>query len=278
MSSYCYPKGLGSGYRDIFANGRIFRTTSANVKFADSETGVASGAATTKTYPDVSLATVATGALSDKVFVLGEGHSEQISALPTTGTTARSMLVGQGTGTNMSHLVWTSTAASGITLAGAYNYVENVWFGARLTNPTTTGVASVKITGATNIIRNCVFDIGDYQTGTPALLLDGADTCRLEGCTFRSVATSDSTRPYYALQVTGTINNITMIDCTFDGGTYGFKGNSDDYAASIGSAVVGGHIIGLNLLNGARLNIANSSFYGFVADDSSDHASGGIVW
>jgi hypothetical protein len=266
------PRGLGDGYGSTWASCRPAAMTSLSVWFDSSVAAAGDGS---KNSPYSSLSA---GATSNNF--LASGHNETLTA--TIAMSTGNILCGRGSGTSMSKLRWTpavGTSASTIrcTDPGATAYIENVWFGGA-TESSFGYNGQVLMASATGllVVRNCIFDCGAYDL-SPGLYMgsSGAAFLRLEGCTFRSTATSASARPQYGLHVNASSAHVSLVDCTFDGGTYGFAGSSNGYAAHITASGV--KIQGLRLLNNARIYVVSTA-KGYVADDSADHAAAGIVW
>jgi hypothetical protein len=279
VSTAYYPNGFGSGYEDTYASARK-GLCDMEVRFADSENGLSTNSGLYKTAPIDSLANaLADIGSSDRVAVfLAEGHDERItSTLPAAGSAIVCAIIGQGSGAYMSKLTWADGLYEFDLTGAADTLFENIWFAESEFHSYM--VARILVPGDSITFRRCVFDFGDYDIcGNGNLIFNAASlNVRFEDCTFRSTATAHATIPTQAINFTAAAH-LTMIDCTFDGGTYGFGGGAGKYAMSLGATSAGGHIIGLKLLNGARVNIANSTWKGFIADDSVDNASAGIVW
>jgi hypothetical protein len=120
-------------------------------------------------------------------------------------------------------------------------------------------------------MRDCYVECGAFDGGFTVSLGGGADTFRLYRCTFVSTATSGGgPPPAAAVRNTLAVADLDIIDCVFDGGTYGWQ-----YATALDlspAAITRLRIENLTLLRGADYDI-NASTTGYVNVQS---ASGGI--
>jgi len=113
-------------------------------------------------------------------------------------------------------------------------WIEGLYF------PASTAVATSRIlVGADHVtIKDCYFECGANDTNR-ALNVQGVS--RIEGCSF--VATAS--RPAIGVEVSAPTTDVTVVDCVFDGGSYGWT----DYAFKVSSAATRVRVLGNTFTN-----------------------------
>lgn len=257
--------------------------TTGRIWYVDSQTGNASYTGKDRSYPltTIAAAVTAIGASSDHVIVCLSGHTEEIAAAITVGQ--RISIIGEGSsgGSPTVKLTLAHATANMFTVTANYCYFENIWFQSRGRAASPGAATGNHINSATadfGIVKGCRFESDQYSDGPTVSLGTGADGWRFEGCTWASVetATGATLKPDSGFRTGGAITGLTLIDCTFDGGTVGYLTSGNEpwaFDASAG-AVTPLIVDGLALLRGAdfkahassvgRINPATSTGHGRV--------------
>ena len=277
MSKWTFPRGLGSGYADCMSSANPF-VVNGQLVFIDSNTtgtGI-SGVRQQAPLPTLTAALAYYASSANGTYAFADNHSEVL--LSTVTALNHTAMLGQGSGSATAKLTWGAvTDAPMFAISTKGNLFENIWFGA-----TPAGVSNqsyrIYITADNQVFRNCIFDCGDNDIVLATVAISGGQYCRFENCLFRSTATSIATRPKEALRLLAVATtSITLIDCTFDGGTYGWNGGTGAFAAILEGTTSYIKAIGLQTINGSRISVA-TTVTGFISDNSTDNASAGVSW
>jgi hypothetical protein len=246
-----FPNGLGESSADSIAVNAPFYTT-GNVWYVNATTGTdaASPAGQNRMNPLATIGQAYTNSASGDVIVLMDGHTQTLTAKLTVAK--RLLIVGGGQSDGKPTVKLTLNAAADnlleFTVAGCE--LRNVWIEE---NAQTNTVPRVSIEGHRFRMRNCYVECGATDTGAGVYVEAGVNTAEIESCTFVSTATSRSAQPLSALQVGGSVTDLVIRECTFDGGTVGFS----RYHAIDGG---GGIVTALNMENVTFLRGADAAF------------------
>jgi hypothetical protein len=219
-----YPNGLNlagtvfeNGPATLQLDGRVY--LSGAIQWVHS-TGSNANAGTRPEQPVATLAQAVTNSAANGIIIVGEGHSESLSASQTFGSLAGLAVFGCGVGSSRPRYTCTGTVEMWAP-GGAGCWFEGFYF------PASTAAATSRITIGSDqhVIKDCYFECGASDTNR-AVRVRGIT--RIEGCSF--VATAS--RPAIGVEVDVATTDTTLVNNTFDGGSYGWT----DYACKVSGA------------------------------------------
>lgn len=244
-----YSSGLNLA-GTVFANGpatlQLSGATylSGAVQWLDTINGNNANAGTLPELPVKTLAQAVTNSATNGIIVVGEGSSESIAAGQVISLAGLKLF---GCGTGSSRPRYTCTGGATILFEVNTNggvWIEGFYFPASTAVPT----AQVSIATAGCVVKDCYFECGANDTNRSLLLTTTSATqTRIDGCSF--VATAS--RPAIGLQIASAVADTTIVNCTFDGGSYGWS----DYALKITAAALRTRIIGGTYINRSDIGI-----------------------
>lgn len=234
-----FPGGLNLA-GTVFANGpttlQLAGPTylSGSVQWLDTISGDNSNAGTLPELPVATLAQAVTNSAANGVIVIGAGSSEDLSSSQSLSLAGLSIF---GCGTGSSRPRYRCTGTVDMWSVGATGvWIEGIYF------PASTAVATsrVKANNDSLTIKDCYFECGASDTNR-ALSFSGGNACRADGCSFVVTAS----RPATGLEVVNSVTDTTIVDCVFDGGSYGWT----SYALKVSNAATRVRIINPTLTN-----------------------------
>jgi hypothetical protein len=240
------------------------------VWYVDSVTGNASYSGKDRKYPldTIANALTARGSEDDHIIVCLSTHEEEISSVMT--LSYRTTILGEGlsSGEPMATLILAGASNNIFTVSAAGCLFSNLYFKppGDAASPVAASGSFISSNQDCTMADGCYFDSDQYSDGNAVSLGAGADFCRFRNCQWKSSETStDPThKPVPAFKITGTLTNLWLEGCIFDGGAVGFddgSGNPWSFDGS-GYATVGLRVEGLTLKNGADFKThASSSGY-----------------
>lgn len=220
-----YPGGLnlaGTVFSDgpatLQLGGRVY--LSGLVQWVDTISGSNANAGNKPELPVATLAQAITNSAANGVIVVGAGSAETLSGSQTLGANTGLSIFGCGTGSSRPRYTCSGAVAM-LNLQAAGAWVEGFYF------PASTAAATSRITvGADQAtIKDCYFECGASDTNR-AVLVTGI--CRIEGCSFVVTAS----RPAIGIEVSVATSDVNVVDCVFDGGSYGWS----DYSFKVSGA------------------------------------------
>lgn len=221
-----YPNGLNLA-GTVFQNGpatlQLDGATylSGAVQWLDTIDGDNANAGTRPELPVATFAQAVTNSAANGVIIIGEGSSESLGVSQTINLAGLSIF-GCGTGSSRPRYTCSSGTIEMWVASGAGIWIEGFYFPASSGNATD----RVSFTGANGVLKDCYFECGTNDA-TYSLNI-AANSCRVDGCSFVTTAS----RPAVGLAVTSAVTDTTVVDCTFDGGSYGWS----DYAFKVSAA------------------------------------------
>ena len=219
---------------------------SGNVQWLDTIDGDNANAGTLPNLPVATFAQAVTNSAANGIIVIGEGSAETLTGSQAISLAGLSIF---GCGVGSSRPRYTCAGAVDMWDVGAAGiWIEGIYFPASTAVPT----SRVKSNNDSFVMKDCYFECGANDT-TRALYMFGGNGSRVEGCSF--VVTAE--RPAIGLHVPNAINDLTVVGCTFDGGSYGWT----DYALKVAQAALRVRIIDPTM--------ANHSNIGFTVTGSS---------
>lgn len=243
----------------VFANGpetlqRAGATfLSGNVQWLDTISGNDANAGSLPELPVKTLAQAVTNSAANGVIVIGAGSAESLGSSQSIALAGLSIF-GCGTGSSRPRYTCTGTVDMwNVSAAGVW--IENIYF------PASTAVATSRIkSGAdSQVYKDCYFECGASDTNR-ALNFFGGNGCRAIGCSFVTTAS----RPAVGLEISNSVNDLTIEDCTFDGGSYGWT----DYALKVSNGALRVRILGGTYINRSDIGftVTGSSYQLFGID------------
>ncbi len=238
-----YPGGLNlsgtvfaSPPSDLDVDGAYL---SGLVQFLDTVSGSNANSGAIPELPVATLAQAVTNSAANGLILIGEGSSESLSASQVVNL-AGLYIAGCGTGSTRPRYTCTGTVDM-LSLTAAGIVIDNLYF------PQSTAVATSRIayTAANGEVRNCYFECGASDTNRALRVHTGANSTRVEACTFLATAS----RPAIGLEVSAAVTDTTLVDLTFDGGSYGWT----DYALKVSAAGTRVRTRGVTLVRRSRL-------------------------
>ena len=253
-----YSSGLNLA-GTVFANGpstlQLAGATylSGLVQWLDTINGDDSNAGSLPELPVKTLAQAITNSAANGVIVIGAGSSESLASSQTIAVAGLSIF---GCGTGSSRPRYTCTGAVDMWAGGAAGlWIENIYFPAS----TAASTSRVKFNNDSCVIKDCYFECGTNDT-TTSLSMTSGNGCRVEGCSFVVTAS----RPAIGLKVVNSITDTTIVDCVFDGGSYGWT----DYALKVANAATRVRIINPTMTNRSDVgfSVTGSSYQLYGVD------------
>lgn len=248
MPGNLYANGIGGTLGDQLVTRKPLYMSGA-VWYVDSTNGTdaAAPAGKNRGKPLKTLGQAVTNASNDDIIVLFDGFAETFTAAVT--LSKRLLIIGEGSsgGKPTCKLTLNAAAANLFTITSDGVELRNLWIEE---NSQTNATARIDIGSAGGVrIVGCYIECGANDTGPALEISDAAgDYARIENTTFISTATAADSQPLEAMKVSAAASFLSIVDSTFDDGTYGF---SNVYALNIASTVEGLRIENLSLLNGA---------------------------
>lgn len=244
----------------VFANGpttlQLDGATylSGLVQWLDTINGNDANAGSLPELPVKTLAQAVTNSAANGVIVIGAGSSESLSSSQALSVAGLSIF---GCGTGSSRPRYTCTGTVDMWSVGATGvWIEGIYF------PASTAVATsrIKANNDSLTVKDCYFECGANDT-TRALSFSGGNACVADGCSFVVTAS----RPAIGLQVVNSITDATIVDCVFDGGSYGWT----DYALKVANGATRVRIINPTMTNHSRIGftVTGSSYQLFGVDE-----------
>jgi len=199
-------------------------TLSGAVQFLDTINGNDASAGTTPFLAVKTFAQALTNSAANGLIIIGEGSAETLSGSQALSLAGLS-IIGCGSGSTRPRYTC-SGAVVFFNVSGTGFYLENLYFPASTAAPT----ARIDLTAGGGYVKDCYFECGASDTNRTIRVPAGGTNARLEGCTFAVTAS----RPAIAVELSGATNDVWAVDCTFDGGSYGWS----DYAFKISAAAL----------------------------------------
>jgi hypothetical protein len=212
----------------VFANGPASLTRVGGVFFSgaiqwlSSTTGNDANAGTLPELPVATLAQAVTNSAANGIIVIGSGHTQTLSGSQSLAL-ANLSIFGCGTGSSRPRFTC-SGAIDLLAVSAAGTWIEGLYF------PASTAAATDRIglAAANCTVKDCYFECGASDTNRALRIHTGANSARAEGCSFVATAL----RPAIGLEVSAAVTDPTIVDCFFDGGSYGWT----DYALKVSAA------------------------------------------
>lgn len=235
-----YPGGLNLA-GTVFANGpatlQLAGPTyfSGGIQWLDTISGNNTNAGTLPELPVATLAQAVTNSAANGIIVIGAGSSESLSGSQSLALAGLSIF---GCGTGSSRPRYTCTGVVDMFAASAAGvWIEGIYF------PASTAAATDRIglQAANATVKDCYFECGANDTNRALRIHTGANSTRVEGCSFVTTAS----RPAIGLEISAAVSDSTLVNCTFDGGSYGWS----DYALKISAAATRTRIFSPTLTN-----------------------------
>lgn len=234
-----YPNGLNLA-GTVFANGPATLQLagpaylSGSVQWLDTINGNDANAGSLPELPVKTLAQAVTNSAANGVIVIGAGSSESLSSSQTIALAGLSIF-GCGTGSSRPRYTCTGTVNMW-NLSAAGIWVEGFYF------PASTAVATSRVISAADnqVVKDCYFECGTNDTNR-ALNFSGGNNCKADGCSFVVTAS----RPAIGIQIPNAVTDTTIVNCTLDGGSYGWS----DYALKVSGAALRTRVINPTLAN-----------------------------
>jgi uncharacterized protein YuzE len=252
------PNGLGQALGNSIAVNTPFYTT-GYVWYVHAEDGEDSDGITGQSAqrPLATLAQAQTNASDGDVIVLMDGHEESINSL---AITKRLLIVGGGqSGGRPTVKVTPTTNADALEITADGVELRNIWFEEQAVSSSAS--ANLIINASRVRVVDCYFETGIYDSA--GVSIQGTESSvELEGCTFVSTSTDPDELPDQAVELTGTITDLRIRDCVFDGGTLGWSEIYAIYAAD--GTVTDLRIENVSLLRGADV-LLDADTTGYVA-------------
>lgn len=202
------------------------------------------------------------------LIVVEAGHTESISgawdgAAGRTWSSTQITLLGLGEGSTRPR--FTAAVDTTITVTGAMTRFVNLYFPA-----STVSIAAARLsvtTGAGFLLKDCAFECGASDTADTVLMSNASgDHFRAEGCTW-TVTAEGAARGFLCAAA---VDNPTLVDCTFDGSSFGWDG---DACAFTSGAPVAFQVHNLTLSNYSVFNAGITGATGFISGIEADATS-----
>ncbi len=237
-----YPGGLNltgtvfDGGPTDFELGPVW--LSGLVQFVDTISGSNVNSGAIPELPVATLAQAVTNSAANGVIVIGQGSAESLSGSQVINL-AGLWVAGCGIGSTRPRYTCTG-AVDMLSLTAAGILIENLYF------PQSTAAATSRIafTAANGEVRDCYFECGASDTNRALRVHTGANSTRVESCSFAVTAS----RPAIGLEVSAAVTDTTLVDLTFDGGSYGWS----DYALKVSAAATRVRARNLAMTNRSR--------------------------
>lgn len=242
-----YSSGLNLA-GTVFANGPATLQLSGavylsgGIQFVDTTGGGSNAnAGTLPELPVATLAQAVTNSSANGIIVIGAGSSESLSGSQSLALANLSIF---GCGTGSSRPRYTCTGAVDMfAVSGAGTWIEGIYF------PASTAAATDRIglAAANCTVKDCYFECGASDTNRALRVHTGANSTRVEGCSFVTTAQ----RPAIGLEISAAVTDAVVVNCTFDGGSYGWS----DYALKVSAAATRLRIFSPTFTNRADLGV-----------------------
>lgn len=215
-----WPSGLGGTGPDLATeNDDAF---SGIVYWVDTVNGNNANTGVERELPLLTLAQAHTNASAGDLIVIEAGSAETLTGSQALNK-ADVYIIGLGSGSNRPRYTC-GGAVSMFAASAAGVKIFNLYFPASTAVPT----ARVNCTAAEIELNGCYFECGTNDTNPTVIVGAGANSARVEDCSFVVTAS----RPSVGLSVTSTVTDLKVIGTTFDGGSYGWS----DYAWKVSAA------------------------------------------
>lgn len=236
---------FASGPTTLQRGGPVYRM--GTIQWLSSTTGDDANSGVLPELPVATLAVAVANSGANGAIIIGAGHTESLAdsggGIGQTLNLANLSIFGCGTGSTRPR--FTSTAAIdmfAVTAAGVW--IEGLYF------PASTGAAPtdrIGLAAADCTIKDCYFECGALDTNRALRVHTGANHTTVDGCSFVTTAS----RPASGLAVTAAVTDPTIVDCVFDGGSYGWTG----YALVVSAAATRIRVLGGTFSNHSDLGV-----------------------
>lgn len=215
-SPIIWPAGFaGTGIDTAIAVNDLLSASAQWVNFA---TGSDANAGTEPELPVKTTAQAVTNAAAGSPIIFAAGNAETITGTVTVNK-AGLRFIGFGTGSNRPKFTPSSGGTAMFNVTAVDVAFESLYFGAAAATPGTGGRITCAVAGLE--VNACQFDCGaNDQEGI--LLSAGADRFRIDSTVF----TATASRPTRALGFGAALTGCKVYNCTIDGATFGWAGNS----------------------------------------------------
>lgn len=209
----------------VFANGPSTLQFDGSVEFSgaiqwlDTIDGNDANAGSLPVLPVKTLAQAVTNSAANGIIVIGEGSAESLGSSQSLAL-ANLSIFGCGVGSSRPRYTCTGTVDM-FAVSGAGTWIENIYF------PASTAAATDRIglAAANCTVKDCYFECGASDTNRALRVHTGANSTRVDGCSFVTTAL----RPAIGLEVSAAVTDPVIVSCTFNGGSYGWT----DYALKV---------------------------------------------
>lgn len=261
------PKIYQSGLNlagTVFANGPATLQLGGPVYFSgaiqwvDTIDGDDANAGDKPELPVATLSQAITNSASNGIIVVGQGSSESISVGLTTGAKLGLHIFGCGIGSSRPR--YTCTGAVDMLALSNGSWLEGFYF------PASTAAATSRVytSGDVCVVKDCYFECGASDTARSLNI--SSVSCKVSGCSFVTVAE----RPAIGLQISSSVTDTLIENCTFDGGAFGWS----DYALKVSAAATHTTISGGTFANrsdiGFTITGCTYHIYGVEMDGTSN--------
>lgn len=233
---------------------------SGAIQWLDTISGSDSNAGSLPELPVATLAQAVTNSATGGIIVIGAGSSEDLSSSQSLALAGLSIF---GCGSGSSRPRYRATGVVDMfAVSGAATWIENIYF------PASTAAATDRIgLAATNCtVKDCYFECGASDTTRALRVHTSATSARVDGCSF--VATAS--RPAIGLEVSAAVTDPYIVDCVFDGGSFGWT----DYSLKVSAAATRIRIVGGSYTNrsdiGFTVTATSYQLYGIEMDGTSN--------
>lgn len=233
---------------------------SGAVQFVDTISGNNANAGNKPELPVADLTTAIANSASQGVILIGAGSAESLSGSLAINVTGLSIF---GCGTGSSRPRYTCTGAVDMfAVSGTATWIEGIYF------PASTAAATDRIglAAANCTVKDCYFECGANDTNRALRVHTGANSTRVEGCSFVTTAS----RPAIGLEVSAAVTDANIVSCTFNGGSYGWS----DYSLKVSAAATRMRMMGLTFAHqsdlGVTVTATSYSLFGINMDGTSN--------
>jgi hypothetical protein len=227
---------------------------SGAIQWLDTINGNNANAGTLPELPVQTLAQAVTNSAANGIIVIGAGSAESLVGSQVLSLANLSIF---GCGTGSSRPRYTCTGAVDMfAVSGNGTWIEGIYF------PASTAAATDRIGLAADncVVKDCYFECGANDTNRALRVHTGADSTWVDGCSFVTTAL----RPAIGLEVSGAVRDPRIVDCVFDGGSYGWT----DYALKVSAAATRIRIINPTFVNRADAGVTvTGTTYGLFGVD-----------
>lgn len=228
-----WPGGLNLA-GTVFANGPATLQRggpvyfSGGIQWLDTISGSNANAGTLPELPVATMAQAVTNSSANGAIIVGAGSAESLTGSQGFALANLSVF---GCGTGSSRPRYTAAGAVNMwNMSAAGAWVEGFYFPASTTAPTSRVIAAAP----GSVFKDLYFECGANDTNRALNIFD--NNTEVNGCSFVTTAS----RPAIGLQVTAAVTDAHIIDCVFDGGSYGWT----DYALKVSAAATRTTILG----------------------------------